>query len=110
MSQMGHPFLAGFSVPPSSGPEMPELEVDAATGLLRRRCSSEPFVEELLVVDDSLCRALTAAATVVTESSGDSPDPDLFRTDFRWAVASAMATTCTKAKPDEPDPDLVRAG
>jgi hypothetical protein len=109
MSQFGHPFLAGFSEPPSSGPQMPELEVDASTGLLRRRCSSTPFVEELLA-DDPRCRFEASTATVITESRGDSPDPDLFRSDFRWAVSCAMATTLTRAQQDQPDPDLVRAG
>lgn len=109
MSQIGRPFLAGFSAPPSSDPHMPELEVDAATGLLRRPCSSTPFVEELLAADDSRCRFVAATATVITESRGDSPDPDLFRADFRSAVAFAMATTCTKTQ-DPQDPDLVRAG
>jgi hypothetical protein len=109
MSQLSRPFLVEFSAVPRSDPQTPELEVDAVTGMLRRPCSSTPFVEELLAAEDSRCRVVASTATVITESGGDSPDPDLLRTDLQWAVAFAMTTVCTKVEPDQPDPDLVRA-
>jgi hypothetical protein len=108
MSPFARPFLVEFSVAPRSNPQTPELELDAATGLLRRPCSSTPFIEELLTTDDSGGRGAASTATVVTESGGDNPDPDMLRPDFQWALAYAMATTCTKVEPEQPDPDLVR--
>lgn len=107
MPSVSRPFLAEFSESPSLNPKMPELELDAATGLLRRLRSSTAFIEEILTAgSQSLIAASTA--TLVTESGGDSPDPDLVRVDFQWDWAFAMASMCTKTG-DGPDPDLVRA-
>jgi hypothetical protein len=108
VTAFARPFLVEFSIAPNPTPPMPELELDATTGLLRRLGSPRPFVEELLDGASARGAVTTPMSTVITESGGDNPDPDMLRLDGYWqAVALAMATMCTKT-PDQPDPDLVR--
>lgn len=129
MTHIPAPFLCQFGEKPRDASGLLDIEVDANTGLIRKKGAEAPLIDELeagilstqfpsRTPDPDVFRAdsrvrdgsnlLPGLGTILTKQSFDPIDPDVVRS-MQSVRCGGLSTILTESRPDQPDPDVIRA-
>lgn len=124
------PFLTQFGEKPHDGYALPDIEVDADTGLIRKKGDEASLIDQLeasilstqfpsRIPDPDVSRVgstvregsdlLRGLDTILTKAAADPFDPDVIRSMQSARCCVPLSTILTENRPDQPDPDVVRA-